>query len=155
MAVEEERAALLRAFTESRAALLSAIDGLSEEQMLERSIGEWSVKDHLLHVAQWDEWRSFEIRRISQGFQAGHPAMDPAENEALNVKSTEQRRSMSVAQARWELEFSRSQVLAAIEQITEAGLDDSRYGEAGLRGGHAHELDHAETIKRWRAERGY
>jgi biotin operon repressor len=155
MTVEEGRAALLQGFTQSRAALLAAIEGLTEEQMVEQSIGDWSVKDHLLHVAQWDEWRSFEIRRVSQGFQAAHPAMDPAANEALNVASTEQRRFMSVAQARWELEFSRSEVMAAIEQITEAGLDVSRYGEVGLQGGHEHELGHAETIQRWRTEHGY
>jgi hypothetical protein len=37
MSVAEERAALLQAFTGSRAALLEAIDGLSEEQMLDRA----------------------------------------------------------------------------------------------------------------------
>jgi hypothetical protein len=155
MPVEEGRAALQQGFTESRAALLAAIEGLTEEQMLEQTIGEWSVKDHLLHVAQWDEWRSFEIRRVSAGFRAAHPAMDAADNEALNMASTEQRRFMSVAQALWEIEYTRSQVMTAIEQITEAGLDISHYGEVGLQGGHEHELGHAETIKRWRTERGY
>ena len=46
----EDRDALLRHYRESRAALLAAIDGLTDAQMTDPSIDGWSVKDHLAHA---------------------------------------------------------------------------------------------------------
>ena len=47
----ENRAALLQHYRKMREELLSAIDGLSEELMIEPSLDGWSVRDHLAHLA--------------------------------------------------------------------------------------------------------
>ena len=147
----ENREDLLRHYRESRARMLKAIDGLTDEQMSEPSIDGWAVKDHLAHLALWDELRAAEVERISAGHESAWKMTD-AQDEDLNSTGYELRRDMSAAQARWELETSRRKLLDAITAATPAALDSSRYGAAGLRSGH--EDQHAEWIERWRGEHG-
>ena len=54
----EDRDALLRHYRQMRTELLAAIDGLSDEALVEPSLDGWSVKDHLAHIAHWDEIRA-------------------------------------------------------------------------------------------------
>lgn len=146
----EDRDALLRHYRRTREALLAAIDGLSDEQMTGRTLDGWSVKDHLAHLATWDEIRALEVDRISAGHETAWP-LSPAA-DAYNGVSYELRAGLSLDQVRWELATSRQRLLDAIAQASERGLDASLYGDAGLTSGH--EAQHTAWIKRWRSERG-
>lgn len=147
----EDRNALLMHYRDMREELLAAIDGLSDGQLSEPSLDGWSVKDHLAHIAFWDDLRAGEVARISAGQDAAW-RMTGAQDEALNALAHELRLPMPAAQARWELEASGERLLAAIASATERGLDASLYGEAGLLSMHARQ--HAGWIRRWRDERG-
>ncbi|MGE5595311.1 MAG: DinB family protein [Hyphomicrobiales bacterium] len=147
----ENRDDLLREYRESREKLLAVIDGLDDAALTERSIDGWSVADHLLHLATWDEVRAREVERIS----AGHISawrMTEEQDDAFNALSYDLRRNLTPAQARWELESSRQHLMNAIASATERGLDASLYGEAGLRSGH--EAQHVEWLRNWRQKRG-
>ena len=145
----ENREDLLRHYRESRARMLKAIDGLTDEQMSEPSLDGWAVKDHLAHLALWDELRAAEVERISAG-HASAWKMTEAQDDEFNATGYELRRNVSAAQARWELETSRRKLLDAITAATPAALETSRYGAAGVRSDH--ENQHAEWIERWRGE---
>lgn len=147
----EDRDALLQHYRQMREELLSAIDGLSEELLTEPSLDGWSVKDHLAHLAFWDDIRASEIARISAGRGPAWPPMTGEQNEALNALTRDLRQGLSLEQVRWELTTSRQKVLDAIASATERGLDGSLYGEAGLRS--THEAQHTGWIKRWRGEK--
>ena len=147
----ENREDLLRTYRESRAKLLEAIESLTDEQMSEPTIDGWAVKDHLAHLAVWDDIRADEVERISAGFESAWKMTDD-QDEVHNATAYELRRSMSAAQARWELETSRRKLLDAITAAPPAALDPTRYGAAGLRSGH--EDQHAGWIARWRREKG-
>ncbi len=56
--MNEDRVELLRRYRDSRAKLLAAIDGLTDEQMSDPSLDGWAVKDHLAHMALWDDLRA-------------------------------------------------------------------------------------------------
>ncbi len=147
----EDRDDLLRHYAELRADLLGALDGLSDEMMVEPSIDGWSVKDHMLHIAFWDDLRTAEIARIS----AGHGSawrLKGEQEDPLNELAYQLRRDLSLEQARWELADSRRRLLDAIKSATPRGLDPSLFGEAGLRT--THEAAHAGWIRRWRGEKG-
>ena len=146
----EDKEELLRHYRESRQRLLAAIEGLSDEEMSEPSIDGWAIKDHLAHLALWDDIRAEEVNRISAGYESGWKMTDD-QDEALNVTGYEMRRSLSAAQARWELETSRRKLLDAISRCTPRALDTSLYGAAGLRSGH--EDEHAGWLERWREQR--
>jgi hypothetical protein len=147
-----DREGLLRHYRESRARLLAAIDGLTDEQMSEQSIDGWAVKDHLAHLALWDDMRADEVERISAGFDSAW-RMTEEQDDAHNAAGYELRKSMSAAQARWELENSRRKLLDAITAAKPEALDPKRYGAAGLQSGH--EDQHAEWLERWRNEKAF
>ena len=143
----EDRETLLQHYRDSRRALLAAIDGLDGAALSEPSLDGWSVKDHLFHIALWDEFRASEVERIS----AGHDPAWPHEPD-LEGFGYEQRKGLGVAQAIWELEQTRERLLNAIANASPRGLDGSLYAEAGLRS--THELMHSYWISKWRQERG-
>ena len=147
----EERDALLQHYRQMREELLAAIHGLSDPLMTEPSLDGWSVKDHLAHLALWDDIRAGEVVRIS----AGHDSvwrMTDEQGEAYNALGYALRRELSLDQVRWELATSWQRLRDAIASATPRGLDGSLYGEAGLRS--THEAAHTGWIRRWRGERG-
>ena len=148
----EDRDDLVHHYTKSRERLLAAIDGLTDEQMTEPSIDGWAVKDHLAHLALWDDIRADEVERISAGHDSAWK-MTEEQDDANNATGYELRRSMSAAQARWELDISRRKLLDAITAAPPRALDPTHYGAADLRS--RHEDQHAGWIQRWRGEKGF
>jgi hypothetical protein len=147
----EDRDDLLLHYRQMREELLAAIDGLSDELLTERSLDGWSVKDHLAHLAAWDDIRAGEVLRISAGHDSAW-RMSGDQDGAYSALMHDLRLDLSPAQARWELETSRQRLIDAIAVATERGLDASLYGEAALRS--THEAQHTGWIKRWRGEKG-
>jgi uncharacterized damage-inducible protein DinB len=147
----EDRDELLAHYGRMRDELLAAIDGLSDELMTERTLDGWSVKDHLAHLALWDELRASEVERISAGHDSAW-RLSGEQDEALNAIVHEMRLDLSPVQVRWELAASRQRLLDAVRTATDRGLDESLYGEAGLRS--THEAQHTGWIRSWREEKG-
>lgn len=143
----EDRDALLEHYRGMRRELLAAIEGLDDALMAEPSIDGWSVKDHLAHVALWDDLRAGEVARISAGYGSAW-RMDGDQDETFSAIGHALRQGMSVDQARWELATSHRRLLDAIAAATPRGLDGALYGEAGLRS--THEAAHAAWIRSWR-----
>lgn len=109
------------------------------------------MKDHLAHLALWDDVRASEVARISAGHDSAW-RMNGDQDEAYNVLGHDLRLDLSLDQVRWEFAASRQRLLAAITAATPRGLDPTLYGEAGLRSGH--DAEHTGWIKRWRSEKG-
>ena len=150
--MQQDRDALLAHYRSMRAGLLAAVDGLNDAQLGEASLDGWAVKDHLIHIALWDEIRAAELQRISAGFESLWK-MSHEHESAFGPLGYELRRTATAAQALWELSQTHEALLAAISSATLRGLDASLYGEAGLPS--SHETMHAFWIQRWRAERGF
>ena len=147
----EDREALLQDYRLTREELLAAIDGLSDELMTEPSLDGWSIKDHLAHLALWDDVRASEVARISAGYDSAW-RMAPEQDAVYNDLSYALRIALPLDQVKWELTTSRERLLDAIARATPRGLDGSLYGESPLRSGH--EAEHAGWIRRWRKEKG-
>jgi hypothetical protein len=147
----EDRDDLLQHYEATRAGLKAAIEGLTPAQLMDASIDGWSVKDHLLHLATWDDVRAAEAERISRGFASAWP-MTNEQDEAFNDMAYELRKGLSLEQALYEFEASRGRLLDAIRNATGRGLDASLYGAAGLRSGH--EEEHTGWIREWRQKLG-
>jgi uncharacterized damage-inducible protein DinB len=147
----ESKEGLLQQFQQTRAEILAAIQGLSDAHMTETSIDGWSVKDHLAHIAVWDDLRAGEVTRISAGY-ASVWRMTDAQDDAYNEMCYALRKELSLDQVRWEFATTRQRLLDAITAATARGLDASLYGEAGLAS--RHEVEHAGWIRRWRTDKG-
>jgi hypothetical protein len=150
--------AILERYNEVRNDFLSAIDGLNDELMTEPSLDGWSVKDHLVHLAAWDDLRTSEIIRVSAGHEPAWPrSMTRDHVQSFNALIHDLRQDLSLAQARWEFDTSRQRVLDAIRTAPPRGLEASHYGHVGVGnlsniGGH--EAEHTDMIRHWRARRG-
>ncbi|HWO72120.1 MAG TPA: maleylpyruvate isomerase N-terminal domain-containing protein, partial [Dehalococcoidia bacterium] len=120
----EDKEAVIAHYRRMREGLLAAIDGLSDEQMAERTLDGWSVKDHIAHLAFWDDIRAADVTRAS----AGHESvwrMTPEQEAALGVIAHDLRRDISLAQARWELAVSHQRLLEALAAAEARALDPS------------------------------
>lgn len=148
----EDRQALLQLYRKTREELLSVLEGLTDAQLSEQTLDGWSVTDHLLHLAWWDDIRALEVERISAGHDSSFQ-MTEEQDEDFNALGYVLRRGMPSGQSMWELARSRQRLLDALEAATPRGLDSALYGAAGLASGH--EAEHTGWIKRWRSEKGY
>src|SRR5438094_3203314 len=98
----EDRDALLQHYRQMREELLAAIHGLSDEVLTEASLDGWSVKDHLAHLALWDDIRASEVMRISAGHESAW-RMTPDQDAAYSALGHALRHALSLDQVRWEL----------------------------------------------------
>ena len=146
----EDKDALLKRYRDGRAELLAAIGVLSDEALTERSMDGWSVKDHLAHLAFWDEIRAAEVTRISAGHESAW-RMNDEQGAAYNAIGYAMSENLAIEQVRWELASTRQRLLDAISNATPRGLDGSLYGDASLRSDH--EAMHVAWIKQWREQR--
>ena len=106
----EDKQALLDHYRQSREEMLATINGLTDEQITERSLDGWSVKDHLAHLAAWDDIRAREVARISAG-HASAWRMTGDQGEQFNAISYATRADLSVDQIKWEYATSRQRLL--------------------------------------------
>ena len=150
MDLQQTRDEIIRHLWGIRTQFLSAIEGLSESQMVEPTIDGWSVKDHLNHLAFWHDLRSSEIVRISAGYEHAWPLS--VDSQELNDIVQPARSNLRLAQARWEYESALQRTIMAVANANERGLTQSYYGEVGL--STTHDLGHAELVRKWRQERG-
>jgi uncharacterized damage-inducible protein DinB len=143
-----DRNALLEHYRHMRAALLEAIDGIPDDRIIEKTLDGWSVKDHLAHIAAWDEIRAAEVVRASAGFETAWHM--PGRDQIFSNLVHEIRQPHSIEQVRWELQHTHDDLLEAIANATTRGLEPDHYGEAGLLS--THEARHTDWLKRWRSE---
>lgn len=157
MRVSSRRDQLLLELDTARARVAEAIAGLTEEQLSRPSLDGWSVKDHLAHLTFWHEMRFFEVSRIARGGVAGFPVMEIADGvdpvDEINERFAANRRELSLAQVRADLDFALEMVRQAVSGCPEERLDDRFYPEIGPNGA-GHDSAHAETIVSWRRREG-
>ncbi len=147
----EDRNELLQHYRQMRAELLTAIEGLDDEVLTEPSLDGWSVKDHLAHIALWDDLRASDVIRISAGYDSAW-RMSGEQDAVYSALGHDLRQGLTLDQIRWELMTSHQRLLDAIASASARGLDASLYGEAALRS--THEAVHTTWIMRWRRGNG-
>ena len=148
----ENKEQLLQQYREARAQMLAVLEGLTHGQLTERSLDGWSVKDHLAHLALWDDVRATEVARISAGHMSAWRTTEE-QDLAFNEMSYALRADLSIDQVKWEFATSRQRLLDVIAAATPRAMDTSLYGTSSVAS--SHEQEHTEWIKRWRAEKGF
>lgn len=107
------------------AALMKVVDALSEDEMCAPgAMGEWSAKDVLAHLYEWQQM----FKRWYEAGLAGERPAVPAEGfkwsqiPALNDKIYQQYREMPLAQVRAKFLQSHARTLALVESLPEEML---------------------------------
>ena len=153
MRVGSSRDQLIVEMKAARARVLAAIEGLSDGQASRSELDGWSVKDHLAHLTACDEFRFYEIGRVSRGARPVF-ASDDEQMDTLNEAMVTVRRHLTLEELIADLEFARSLVLEAISQAPEQALTPEAYGDFPVDGSISHDLEHAAAIAAWREREG-
>lgn len=158
---KKNKAELLEYLTQGRARLLSAIEGLGEEEMtISGVVGDWSVKEVLAHIAAWDKESKAVIERaISQEQPKFDYTISGRRGFAKwNAQEVEKRRAMSVGQILAEMEEAREGLIELTRQLSDEELSRRfippwRWPSTPRRNLEIqaeHDIEHADQIMAWR-----
>ncbi|MDA0815792.1 MAG: DinB family protein [Chloroflexi bacterium] len=143
----------------ARKELLQAVAGLDEASRTERwyGDGEWSVRDILVHLFEWQNGYAYALERIARGERHEIPDYDPAAgDDAFNALVVERNRDMDWDAVIAHLEAARVRHEAAVknlmkrikaEQFSE-GRTARRMSDAA-----SHDRDHLPAIAAWQRGR--
>ncbi|HEV2235217.1 MAG TPA: ClbS/DfsB family four-helix bundle protein [Ktedonobacterales bacterium] len=157
-ATKDELLAMIQTGYEQFEALLATI---SQERMTAASTGDdWSVKDHLAHLAAWQGYQAGRMEATAQGAPAP-PALVPgvADEEAINAAlyARNKDRPLAVVLADWHASYQRA--LAATRALSWEALNGPFPWQPGgapvmaytLGNTADHYEEHHAIIQRWLA----
>jgi uncharacterized protein (TIGR03083 family) len=155
------RTMLAGQMADARERLLTSIEGLSEEEMLEPGVcGEWSVRDVLAHIAAWDRETTAMFEAMLRGERHYFLDLDEEGLEQFNQDRHETARGLTVDEAVAELTASREALLDLVRETDNArmfapapGDEHADFSIAACLGAQiSHDEEHAEMIEAWRGE---
>ncbi len=153
---------LLEEVRASRAELLAALEGLSDDVLMRPGVeGIWSIKDILAHLVAWEaELVTALSRRLSPRYKDAPEILNIEDIDEWNAEQyhLNARKPVSIIMA--DFHGVHKHLLGAIEKLDEKLLDDPLRFEwmegeplayLVLESAVWHEREHAQTIREWRA----
>jgi uncharacterized protein (TIGR03083 family) len=119
---------LLEELAASRATLLASFAGLSDEQLARKStIGEWSIKDALGHVAAWESMvTGFLPQRLDTGTFPALAVLRELGDDPINAIEVAEREALSPREQLEELDQARTRLVASIRALGDTTLARTR-----------------------------
>lgn len=147
--------AIIEDNAQARAELIEVIDALPAERRLEPGLlGEWSLKDVLVHIAGWQESMASLIGTLLAGESLGEFEIDAtnATTVAEHADETwdEVPAGMRHAQERYDAAAREGIDRLSVEQLTPGAIVDELLREIGA----VHDREHVAQILAWRKEQG-
>ncbi len=107
---------------EARSILIRTLDSLTEDQAAQvRVTPEWSVKDVVAHLAGAERGMFGIARRMAENID---PQLPPDyDNDTYNARQVTKRKEKSLADVRAELDGTRGEFLAFLENLTQEQID--------------------------------
>ncbi len=152
------RSQLMFRMVKARASVLAAVQGMSAATA-ERALGEgkWTVRETILHLVTRDRVRLREMEAALRGIRPSWDGADPLRQAQVNEEDLAPLRALSWEDALKLVLTTRQDLMEALESIPEEPSEV--WGEEHPLGWMfqrlpAHDLHHADIIKRWRTEHG-
>ncbi len=155
---------LVEGLEKRRAEFLSAIEGLSDEQLTEPGVaGEWSVKDILAHLSRWEAELIGLLFQAQQGRNPTTAQFSSTPIDALNQRWYKDSQDRPLDRVLSDWHAVRRQTLKRVQAFSEKELTDPKafrwlsgkpLFEWITSDSVEHEAEHAVRIREWRAERG-
>jgi hypothetical protein len=160
-----EKEKLLSALTTGRADFLTAIQGLSDQEMQNPGVVEqWSVKDILVHLTRWEAEIIKLLWQAKQGITPTTVHFSPTSVDDLNEIWYKESQTRSLKIVMDDFLGVRKQTVRRVEEISQSVLiDPQQY--AWLNGkqlwewiavdSFEHEAEHGEQIRAWQSKQGW
>ena len=130
--------------------LRRSVDGLSDEAMSRVWLGEWGVREILIHISAWHEEMVPALARIAKG-EAAYAAGTYDDFDAWNARFVQARAGVKPADVLAELETSYRAFIDAAAATPEAHFAPGGAARDPFDGaGAAHYREHAAQIRGWR-----
>lgn len=149
---------------EGREQFLDAIEGLSEDDMLQPGVvDEWSVKDILVHLARWETELVKLLWQANQGQKPTSALVSSDSVDELNARWYQESRARPLRLVLDDFHGVRTQTMRRVEELPEKAFNDLHYyrwldnqplWEWIAGDSFDHEAEHEAQIRAWRAERG-
>jgi hypothetical protein len=157
------KAEILASLDRRREELLDAIDGLSEEDLLESGVvGEWSVKDLLAHISAWEAELIKLLWQVQQGQKPSSAHFSNKSVDELNAIWHQESFSRPLDRVMADFQAVRRQTARRVEVFSDNELNDNKL-YPWLKGqplwewvagdSYEHEAEHTAQILEWRARR--
>jgi len=154
------KAEVLRELAEGRAAFMEALNGLSDEDLLQDGvIGEWSIKDVLFHLTMWEAELVKLLWQVSQNQVPSTIHFSEASDEEINRDWVNLGQERPLDQVWQDFHAVRKQTVRRVEALSPGDFDDPQRFP-WLKGqplstwiagsSFQHEAEHAEQIRLWR-----
>jgi hypothetical protein len=149
------------ALEDERENFLEAIEGLSAEQLQTSGVvGEWSVKDMMIHLSAWEAELVKLLWQARQGQKPTTLHFSKIDIDEINQEWFENYRSRSLERVMDDFEAVRKQTSRRLEVFSDADLNDVQLfpwldgqplWEWVANDSYQHESEHAAQIREWRA----
>jgi hypothetical protein len=128
--------------------------GLPDSQMINPGVtGEWSVRDILAHVTTWEQEALKHLPTILKGRKPPRYSVTHGGINGFNRIMTEQKRRLTLAEVRQDLENTHRQLTTYIDSVPEEQFRTETPFRHRLRlDTYSHYPKHAEAIRKWRNE---
>jgi len=151
---------ILKALEVSREDFLDAIDGLTEETLQQPGVmGEWSIKDILIHLTRWEAELVKLLWQAKQGKMPSSVHFSNIEVDEINEHWYQDSRSRTLEIALADFHGVRNQTIRRVEDFNDKDLTDPKAypwlkdiplwqwiaGDS-----FEHEAEHAVQIRDWR-----
>ncbi len=142
---------------QARAALVEAVDALSDEQRREVWFGQWSLHDVIAHIAAWQDGFAHALELMARGERPVIPGSQGDDFDAFNAASTEARKDHDWEQLMAELSTARERHEAAVRGLSTLPPERLAPGKTAhtLTDEAEHDREHIDAILEWRREKGY
>ena len=150
-----DRAGLRKRLDAAWSAFQDSYAGLSAAELLEPGVtGEWSVRDILAHVTTWEEEALEYLPLILKGGTSPRYRPTYGGIDAFNALMTERKKSLSLAEVLVQVDEVHRRLIDLIERAPEDQLArETRFRRRLRLDTYHHYPQHAEAIRRWRAQR--
>jgi hypothetical protein len=155
---------ILDALEDERENMLEILDRLSPEQLVEPGVvGEWSIKDILVHLSLWEAELVKLLWQAGQGQKPTTLHFSKVDVDATNQEWHQNYRDRPFERVFDDFINVRKQTIRRLEKFSEAELsspdhypwtDHKALEEWVANDSYQHEAEHAIQIKEWRVRKG-
>jgi len=147
-----DKSKLLKNLDTAWNALLDSYAGLSDAEMTRTGvIGEWSVKDIIVHVTSWEDEALKHLPTILAGKRPPRYSVTYGGIDAFNAQIMAKRKSLSLTEVLRLRDETHRRLINFIERVPEEEfVSETRFRRRLKLDTYSHYPLHAEAIRNWR-----
>lgn len=151
-----DRQQLLQRLDKAWQALKESYAGLSEAQLTEPGVmGEWSVRDSLVHITTWEEEALKHLPHIAQGGRPPRYSTLYGGIDAFNAQMMAQRRDLALDVVLRQLDETHDRLVAYLHSVPDDLFTaETRFRRRLRLDTYSHYPLHAKAILVWRSRVG-